>query len=210
MMKDHPQRLDVRERLNWDENEMKDNRDVIHQPQQDIHRSREHNKSTQPSLQERLRSLANHEMPPSHNNAPRPHFGAMEMGHNGNGADQDRMRGMETGSLIIRSDLGIGRNVGLPGAMSGIDSVGGNAPMYALSPNLASSLRGAPLTSAGTPTELGVRILRPPNDAFGTPNRLAEEPFTPRHLLGTFPYFTHPNQFLCMKNREMVDSSIYF
>merc|ERR550534_1106070 len=91
----------------------------------------------------------------------------MEVGHNGSvGSDQDRMR-METGSLIARSDLGIGRNVGMP--MGGIDPVGGNGPMYALSPGLASSLRGAPLTSAGAPPEIGVRLLRAPNDSFGTP-----------------------------------------
>jgi len=186
IVKDHPQQRlgDMRDRMNWEENGKEKQRDILHQP--DIRARDPPKPSGQLSLQDRLRSLANNEIPPGHpaNPSNRPHFGSMEVGHNGSvGSDQDRMR-METGSLIVRSDLGIGRNVGMP--MGGIDPVGGNGPMYALSPGLASSLRGAPLTSAGAPPEIGVRLLRAPNDSFGTPSRLPEEPFTPRHLLGIF------------------------
>ena len=183
VVKDHPQQrlVDMRDRMNWEESDKEKQRDAHHQ--QDV-RARDPPKPSGQSLQDRLRSLANNEIPPGHpaNPGNRPHFGNMEMNHNGNVAnDQDRLR-METGPLIVRSDLGIGRNVGMP--MGGIDPVGGNGPIYALSPNLASSLRGAPLTSAGAPTELGVRLLRPPNDSFGVPARLPDESFPHRHLLG--------------------------
>lgn len=57
--------------------------------------------------------------------------------------------------------------------------------MYGVSPNLASSLRGAPLTAAGG-GEMGIRLLRGggPQDAFGTPGRgnMGDDPFMPRHL----------------------------
>lgn len=62
----------------------------------------------------------------------------------------------------------------------------GEPGLFGMSPGLASSLRGAPLTAAGN--DIGVRMLHPggngPPDGFGTPGRgpLGDDRFGPRHL----------------------------
>lgn len=91
-----------------------------------------------------------------------------------NGSDPER------GLLHLRTDLAG------PGSAGGSNDPG----MYGVSPNLASSLRGAPLTAAAA--EMGIRLLRGgPADAFGTPGRGAmnEDPFMPRHLGRFFLFF---------------------
>lgn len=84
-----------------------------------------------------------------------------------NGSDPER------GLLHLRTD------------MAGPGSAGNDPGMFGVSPNLASSLRGAPLTAAAA--EMGIRLLRGgggPPEAFGTPGRggLNEDPFMSRHL----------------------------
>lgn len=135
-------------------NEPDDRSDMLHRLH---HRTPESNKSNNmPGLLERLRSLANHEAGP--------------VDHHHNGSEGPDPRAM--GSVHLRTDL------------AGPGPVGLNDPgMYGVPPNLASSLRGAPLTAAAA--EMGMRLHRPgPGDGFGTPGRggINDDPFMPRHL----------------------------
>lgn len=123
------------------------------------------------------RQQLQHRTPDKSNNGPRlldrlrslanHDVGQVDHHHHNNGSELT-----EHGPLHLRTDMTSG-----PGS---------STDQYGLSPNLASSLRGVPLTAAAA--EMGIRLLRGaaggPSDTFGTPGRGGaignDDPFMPR------------------------------
>lgn len=164
----HHKEMDGRNRSagGWNDQFTEDRSDVMQHRQQLQHRTPDKSNNG-PRLLERLRSLANHDAGPVDHHH-----------HHHNNNNGPELPERDAGPLHLRTDMA---------------GLGSSADQYGLSPNLASSLRGVPLTAAAA--EMGIRLLRGggggPPDTFGTPGRGGaignDDPFMPRqpHLGGT-------------------------
>lgn len=176
----HHKEMDGRNRSSGGWNDQMDDRSDMLQHRQQLQHRTPDKSNNGPGLLDRLRSLANHEA------------GSLDHHHHhhNNGSELAERSG-GGGPLHLRTDLA---------------GPGSSADQYGLSPNLASSLRGVPLTAAAA--EMGIRLLRGggggPPDAFGTPGRGgigSDDPFMPRqpHLGKNFVIehfsFDHSIQF---------------
>ncbi|XP_059350195.1 SR-related and CTD-associated factor 4-like isoform X1 [Daphnia carinata] len=178
----HHKEMDGRNRSvgGWNDQFAEDRPDLMQHRQQLQHRTPDKSNNG-PRLLERLRSLANHDAGPVDHHH-----------HHHNNNNGPELPERDAGPLHLRTDMA---------------GPGSSADQYGLSPNLASSLRGVPLTAAAA--EMGIRLLRGggggPPDTFGTPGRGGaignDDPFMPRqpHLGGTS---FGPDNFGSMRGRH--------
>jgi hypothetical protein len=174
----HHKEMDGRNRSSGGWNDQMDDRSDMLQHRQQLQHRTPDKSNNGPGLLDRLRSLANHEA------------GSLDHHHHHHNNGSELAERSGGGPLHLRTDLA---------------GPGSSADQYGLSPNLASSLRGVPLTAAAA--EMGIRLLRGgggPPDAFGTPGRGgigSDDPFMPRqpHLGKNFVIlrfsFDHSIQF---------------
>ncbi|XP_046462197.1 SR-related and CTD-associated factor 4-like isoform X2 [Daphnia pulex] len=180
----HHKEMDGRNRSGGGWNEQMDDRSDMLQLRQPLQHRTPDKSNNGPGLLDRLRSLANHEA------------GSLDHHHhhhNNNGSELAERGG--GGPLHLRTDMA---------------GPGSSVPdQYGLSPNLASSLRGVPLTAAAA--EMGIRLLRGgPPDAFGTPGRGigGDDPFMPRQPhLGGSSFGPVPDNFGPMRGRHFGHDS---